>query len=99
MIKPFSETVKETARKSAKFRIGLLNEAVICIAGGEAAVAKILLRDYIDSTIGFKKAAKLMGKEPQAVMRMLRPSGKPSLDNISKLLASLHKHEGVDPCA
>lgn len=96
-LKPFSEIVKERAHKDPEFRVGLLTEAMECLANGEAGVAKTLLRDYVNATIGFDKLAKMMRKEPQAVMRMLRPSGNPGLENISKLLASLHKHEGVEP--
>lgn len=91
------ETVGEMLRKDPEYRVAVLNEAATCLINGEPDVAKVLLRDYVKATIGFKKVAKMIKREPQTVMRMFRSSGKPSLDNISKLLASLHKHEGVEP--
>lgn len=90
------EVFVERARKSRRYRIAILGEVLECIADGEANTARDLLRDYVQA-VGSKKVARLVCKEPQAVMRMLRPSSNPSLDNISKLLASLRKHEGVEP--
>ena len=89
------ETTKKMLREDSEYRVAFLGEAINCFVSGEADVAKNLLRKYIKATIGFDKLAKMMHKEPQAVMRMLRPSGNPSMDNLSKLLASLRKHEGV----
>ena len=96
-LRDFSETVMERAKRDAEFRVGLLTEAVEHLAKGEADIAKLFLRDYIMATVGFDGLAKMTDKKPESLMRMLRPSGNPSLDNISKLLASLHKHEGIEP--
>ena len=37
-----------------RFRIGLLTEAAECLFSNELAVAKILLRDYVNATMGFR---------------------------------------------
>ncbi len=96
LTRDFAETVKARAQRDPEFRVGLLHEAVKCLAMGEADVAKSLLRDYVNATIGFKGLAKLTDKKPESLMRMLSSSGNPSLNNISTLLASLHKREGID---
>ena len=92
----FKETIKERAQNDPEFRVGLLTEAAECILNDEVDVAKTLIRDYVNATLGFKKLGQLTGKKPQSLMRMLSASGNPSLGNISKLMASLRRHEGVE---
>ncbi len=61
----------------------------------EIDVAKKLLIDYVNATVGFQKLGTLTKKDPKSLMRMLGPKGNPSLKNISSLLTSLKKNEGV----
>ncbi len=96
LTRDFKETIMERAQKDPTFRIGLLTEAAECLLNNEVNVAKILLRDYVNATIGFKELANLTDKKPQSLMRMLSEKGNPSLDNISQVMASLRKYEGVE---
>mgnify|MGYP000290693342 CR=1 FL=1 len=96
LTRDFKLTIKKRAEEDSVFRVGLLTEAAECLLNDEADVAKTLLRDYINATLGFNKLAALTDKKPQSLMRMLSKSGNPSLVNISKLMASLRKHEGVE---
>ena len=91
----FRDTVKERATKDPEFRVGLLTEAIECMLSDETDVAKRLLRDYVNATIGFQELGTLTNKDPKSLMRMLGPKGNPSLKNISSLLASLKENEGV----
>jgi len=96
LTRDFKETVKQRAQSDPAFRIGLLTEAAECILNDEVDVAKLLLRDYVNATLGFQELSALTHKKPQSLMRMLRDKGNPSLGNISRLMASLRQHEGVD---
>ena len=95
LTRSFREIVKERATRDPEFRVGLLTEAVECVLNDEIDVAKVLLRDYVDVTVGFKELGILTRKNPKSLMRMLSPEGNPSLKNISSLFASLKEHEGV----
>ncbi|MXZ48443.1 MAG: transcriptional regulator [Candidatus Dadabacteria bacterium] len=95
LTRDFRDTVMERARKDPEFRIGLLTEAIECVINDEINVAKELLRDYVNATIGFQELGTLTKKDPKSLMRMLGPKGNPSLKNISSLLASLKESEGV----
>jgi DNA-binding phage protein len=95
LTREFRETVKERAQSDPVFRVGLLTEAAECLLNNEVDVAKTLLRDYINATIGFQELGSLTDKKPASLMRMLSAKGNPSLDNISSVLSSLHRHEGV----
>ncbi|MHA1566831.1 MAG: helix-turn-helix domain-containing transcriptional regulator [Alphaproteobacteria bacterium] len=96
LTRDFKETIKERAQNDPAFRVGLLTEAAECILNDEANVAKTLLRDYVNATIGFQELGALTDRKPQSLMRMLSEKGNPSLGNISKLIASLRQHEGVE---
>ncbi len=92
----FKDTIMERAQNDPAFRVGLLTEAAECLLNDKVGVAKILLRDYVNATVGFQELGRLVDKKPQSLMRMLSEKGNPSLGNISKLMASLHRHEGVE---
>ena len=67
-----------------------------CLLDNEINVAKALLRDYVNATLGFKQLGALMDKKPQSLMRMLSDKGNPRLSNISELVSSLRKNEGIE---
>lgn len=96
LTRDFKETVMDRAQSNPEFRVGLLTEAAECLLNDEVDVAKALLRDYVNATIGFKELGALTDKKPQSLMRMLSASGNPSIENMSKVLASLRQHEGVE---
>ena len=96
LTRDFKDTIMERAQNDPAFRVGLLTAAAECLLNDEVGVAKILLRDYVNATVGFQELGRLVDKKPQSLMRMLSEKGNPSLGNISKLMASLHRHEGVE---
>ncbi len=95
LTRDFKSTVLERAQSDPEFRVGLLTEAAECLLNNEPDVAKTLLRDYVNATIGFQALAEIVDKKPTSLMRMLSDKGNPSLDNISQVLAAVREHEGV----
>ncbi len=95
LTRDFKTTVLERAQSDPEFRVGLLTEAAECLLNNEPDVAKTLLRDYVNATIGFQALAEIVDKKPTSLMRMLSDKGNPSLDNISQVLTAVRKHEGV----
>lgn len=89
LTKSFRDTVKKRAQRDPEFRDGLYLEAMQAFLRGETAVAKLLLRDYINATEGFESVAGQMGKNPKSVMRMLSDSGNPTLSNVGELFTAL----------
>ena len=77
LMRSFREIVKERAMRDREFRIGLLTEGIECVLNDEIDVAKILLRDYVNATVGFQELGILTQKNPKSLMRMLSPRGKP----------------------
>ncbi len=95
LTRDFKDTVRQRAEADPTFRAGLLAEAVECLLGGEIDAGKVLLRDYVNATVGFQELAALIDKKPESLMRMLGPGGNPQASNLFQLLAQLQKCEGV----
>lgn len=95
LTRDFKETILERAKTDAEFRLGLLTEAAECLLNNETAVAKILLRDYVNATLGFQELANIVNKKPTSLMRMLSDKGNPSIDNMSQVFAAVRQHEGI----
>lgn len=81
--------------RDAEFRVGLLGEAVEALLRGELGEGKILLRDYVNATVGFEALAELTSKSPKSLMRMLSVEGNPRADNLFAVIAHLQRSEGV----
>ena len=56
---------------------------------------KVLLRDYVNATVGFETLAEEMEKNPKSLMRMLSDKGNPRADNLLAMVARLKQREGV----
>ncbi|MDZ4657110.1 MAG: hypothetical protein SH868_05975 [Bythopirellula sp.] len=96
LTRPFIESVKERAAIDPDFRGAMLAEATECFLNGEIDVAKTMLRDYVNATIGFQALGEVVDKKPQSLMRMLSKTGNPRAGNLSTLIASLKGHEGIE---
>ena len=62
----FREIVEERAMRDPEFRVGLLTEAIECVLNDEIDVAKVLLRDYVNATVGFQELGILTQKNRRA---------------------------------
>lgn len=95
LTRDFRETVKNRAERDAKFRNGLLAEALEAVVRGELGVAKILLRDYINATEGFDSVGQAIDKSPKSLMRMLGRDGNPNAKNLFGVTRYLQETAGV----
>ncbi len=91
----FKETIRARVQRDPKFRRELLREGIEVLLGGEIAVAKTILRDYFNATIGFTKLAEAIDIPAKSLMRMLGPSGNPRADNLFEVVRFLQQREGV----
>ncbi len=95
LTRDFRETVQARARRDPAFREGLLKEGVECLLAGDIDTGKIVLRDYINATIGFEELGVLTNKPPKSLMRMFGPSGNPQARNLFEVIGCMQQHEGV----
>ena len=95
LTRSFKETVKERIDEDPAFRDALLAENIDALRSGEVEVGRIILRDYINATIGFAKLADETGIPIKSLMRMFGPSGNPSARNLFSVIRVLQQSSGA----
>ncbi len=95
LTRSFRDTVHARAQKDAAFRRALLVEGVETLLGGDLDAGKILLRDYINATLGFDELARATDIPAKSLMRMFGPVGNPQARNLFAVMAELQKREKV----
>ena len=73
----------------------LFKEAIEAVLSDDLETGKLLLRDYVNATVGFDALAEDMQKDPKSLMRMLSAKGDPRADNLLAMVARLKQREGV----
>ena len=73
----------------------MLKEGVECLLAGDVDTGKIVLRDYINATIGFEELGALTNRPHRSLMRMFGPSGNPHARNLFEVIRCIQQHEGV----
>ena len=91
----FKDTVQDRLVHDAEFRESLLKESVECILTGDVETGKSILRNYIHATIGFEELGRYLEKSPKSLMRILTPSGNPTVSNLFSVVGILRKREGI----
>jgi hypothetical protein len=94
LTRSFRVTIKEQLAKPA-FRREFLREAVDNMLVGDIDIAKSILREYINGTIGFVPLGEALSKSPKSLMRMLSPEGNPHARNLFDIVAYLQKIDGT----
>ena len=95
LTRDFKETVQARVRRDPAFREGLLKEGIDCLLAGEVEAGKIVLRDYINATIGFKELGNLTKKPTKSLMRMFGPNGNPQARNLFHVISRIQQNQGV----
>jgi len=91
----FKKTIQERVHRDSKFRKELLREGLEAMLAGEIILAKTILRDYINATVGFAGLAEATHTPPKSLMRMFSPAGNPRATNLFEAMSFLQRREGV----
>ncbi len=95
LTRDFRDTVQADMKRDPAFRRGILSDALESLLCGEVPLAKELLRDYINATIGFPKLAAHTKIHVKTLHQMLGPNGNPTASNLFEIVAYLQRVEGV----
>ena len=85
------ETIQERIQNDAEFATALLDEAVMLFLNDEPETARLVLRDLVNSTIGFEALAVEVNKPSKSLHRMLSARGNPTMDNLTKIFSVLQQ--------
>ena len=87
----FKETVIQRVQDDSSFAQALLDEAATLFLNGEPEIARMMLRDLVNATIGFEQLAALTEKPSKSLHRMLSPTGNPSMDNLAAIFRAVRE--------
>jgi len=79
-------------RREPALAKGLLDEAADAFLNGEPDVARLVLRDLVNGTLGFERLSRLVGTPSKSLHRMLSAAGNPSMDNLAAIFDALRHH-------
>src|SRR6266566_3821949 len=96
LTRDFKETVVERVRQDPAFAKALLDEAATLFLNGEPDMARLILRDVVNATVGFEALAAETGKPSKSLHRMLSRKGNPSMDNLAAIFDAVRKRLGVN---
>jgi DNA-binding phage protein len=85
------ETVNARIQRDTTFAAALLDEAISLFLNGEPETARLILRDIVNSTVGFEELAVETSKPSKSLHRMLSAKGNPTMDNLTIILNVLRK--------
>ena len=97
LTRDFRHTVAERATHDTEFATALLNEAVSLLLSGDAAAARLILRDLVNATVGFEELALATNKPSKSLHRMLSPKGNPNMDNLASIFSAIKARLAVEP--
>lgn len=89
LTRDYKQTIRERAERDPDFATALMNEAVSSFLNGEPETARLILRELVNSTIGFERLAEKLDKSSKSVHRMLSLTGNPTMDNLTSIFSAL----------
>ena len=92
----FKQTVANRVARDSAFAKALLDEAATLFLSGEPDVARLVLRDLVNATVGFESLAELTQKPSKSLHRMLSPKGNPSMDNLAVIFGAVKNSMNVN---
>jgi putative addiction module killer protein len=95
LTREFKDTIVKRAQEDPEFKYELLVSPINEMINGDLAVAKSLLRDYINANPQFDAVAKEMKKNTKSIQRMLGPNGNSTAENLTALIKAAQKLEGI----
>ena len=91
----YKETVNERIVDDPAFTAALLDEAITLFLNGEPDVARLVLRDLVNATLGFEALATEIKRPSKSLHRMLSARGNPTMDNLTKIICILRDRLGL----
>ncbi len=73
----FKDTVKARAERDPEFRVALLEEALDAFLNADLDTGKVLLRDYVNATVGFEQLRGAAPQEPEEPDADAQRTGEP----------------------
>ena len=96
LTRDYKQTIRERAERDPNFAASLMNEAVSTFLDGESETARLILRELVNSTIGFERLGEELDKPSKSIHRMLSSKGNPTMDNLTSIFSILQNKLDFD---
>ena len=96
LTRDFKETVNKRTQNDPDFAVALLDEAIDLFLNGEPELARLIMRDLVNATIGFEKLADETSRPSKSLHRMLSAKGNPTMDNLNIIFRVLRENLQVN---
>jgi len=96
LTKDYNEIINERLQKDPEFAAALFDEAITLFLNGESDVARMVIRDLVNATIGFETLAKEVNKPSKSLHRMLTAKGNPTMDSLTNIFKALKRKLNVE---
>ena len=73
----------------------MLDQAATAFLNGEPHVARLILRDLVNASLGLEELATETNRPSKSLHRMLSEKGNPSMDNLAAIFGAVRKRLGV----
>ena len=91
----FTEVIKERVARDPSFARAMLDDAATTFLNGEPQIARLILRDLVNASVGFEQLAAETNRPSKSLHRMLSAQGNPSMDNIAAIFGAVRKRLGL----
>jgi DNA-binding phage protein len=95
----YKDSMKAMVDRNPHMATEMLEDAINALLAGELDEGRLLLRQYVNATIGFPELARRTGKTDKNLMRSLGPNGSPTAANLFQIIRACMKAEGVTVAA
>ena len=92
----YKETIDKRVKTDSNFASALLDEALSLFLNGESDVARLVLRDLVNATVGFENLAFEVEKPSKSLHRMLSAKGNPTMNNLTNIFTVLRQKLDVN---
>ncbi len=92
----YKDTISERVNSDPAFTAALLDEAITLFLNGEPDVARLVLRDLVNATLGFEALAAEIERPGKSLHRMLSARGNPTMNNLTKIICVLRDRLDLD---
>jgi DNA-binding phage protein len=97
LTRDFKQTVAERVQAEPLFARALFNEALTLLLSGEPETARMMLRELINSTVGFEALGRGTDKPAKSLHRMFSANGNPNMDNLAAVVHVLGQELRLSP--
>jgi DNA-binding phage protein len=96
LTKDVSEIVSARIKREPELALALLDDSLSLFLNGEPDVARLVLRDVVNGTIGLSELATMTACTVEQLDQMLSANGDPTMGELTKILGVLRRELRVE---